>query len=412
MARPLKVLLGVTGGIAAYKAPELVRRLREGGHEVRCALTRGAEAFVSPLALEVVSGQPVYREEYLQAGGSGGEELHLVAARWADVLCVAPATCHTLARLALGLADDFVTTTALAFAGPRVLAPAMDSVMWSQEAVQQHVATLERRGARLVGPVVGPLASGRHGIGRLAEPEEIVQAVEQAAADRPAGTLAGYTVLVTAGPTREPLDPVRFLSNRSSGRMGFAMAAEAARRGARTLLVAGPVALPDPPGVERLDVATAAEMRDAVHALAPGADLIVMAAAVADFRPRRAAAGKLKKGDGPPRLELEPTDDILAGLAAVAPRAVRVGFAAETGDPEAEGRRKLAAKNVHFMVANDVSRADAGFESEDNEVTVLAPEAAPVRLGKRSKRRLAADLLDLFTNRLTRREPAPSPTRR
>ncbi len=234
----LRVLLGVSGGIAAFKAPDLIRRLRERGHEVRVALSRSAPSFVAPLTLEVLTGHPVYRERYLRVNDSG-EELHLSAARWADVLCVAPATCNTLARLARGLCDDFLTTTALAFWGPLVIAPAMDSVMWHQPAVQRNVETLRRRGARLIGPVVGRLASGKIGIGRMAEPGDLVLAIE---ATRRGRDLLGRTIVVTAGPTREPLDPVRYLSNRSTGRMGFALAAEAAagrpalgplRRGAR-----------------------------------------------------------------------------------------------------------------------------------------------------------------------------------
>ena len=398
--RPLRVLLGVSGGIAAYKSAELVRRLRSNGHEVRCALTRGAVSFVTPLTLEVLSGQRVYQEEYLAATGSG-EEAHITAAAWAEVLCVAPATTHTIARLALGLGDDFLTTTALAFAGPVVVAPAMHSVMWGQEATQGHVETLRRRGVRFAGPVEGPLASGEVGMGRMAEPEEIVRAIE--AAGGGGGPLAGRTVLITAGPTFEPVDPVRFLGNRSSGKMGFALAAEAARRGARVILVAGPVALPTPSGVTRVDVGTAREMERAVHEHAGSADLIppdliIMAAAVADFRPRRAAERKIKKEDGGlPAIELEENPDILAGLRAAAPRAVLVGFAAETNDLERHARAKLARKGADFLVANDVSRTDIAFGSGDNEVTVYRREGEPVFLSRRPKGELAASLLDLFT---------------
>ena len=316
MSRSLRVLLGVSGGIAAYKSAELVRRLRSRGHEVRCALTRSAVSFVTPLTLEVLTGHRVYQEEYLAATGSG-EEAHITAAAWAEVLCVAPATTHILARLALGLGDDFLTTTALAFAGPVVVAPAMHSVMWEAEPTRQHVEALKRRGVWFAGPVEGPLASGEVGMGRMAEPEEIARAIEAACG---AGPLAGRTVLVTAGPTHEPVDPVRFLGNRSSGKMGFALAAEAARRGARTILVAGPVALPTPPGVTRVDVVTAREMEEAVREHAPAAGLIVMAAAVADFRPSRPADRKIKKEQGLPAIELEENPDILAGLRAVAPR--------------------------------------------------------------------------------------------
>jgi phosphopantothenoylcysteine decarboxylase/phosphopantothenate--cysteine ligase len=396
MNRPLRVLLGVSGGIAAYKSAELVRRLRGRGHEVRCVLTRSAVSFVAPLTLEVLSGHKVYQEEYLAATGSG-EEAHIAAAAWGQVLCVAPATTHVLARLALGLGDDFLTTTALAFAGPVVVAPAMHSTMWEKEATRGHAETLKRRGVRFAGPVEGPLASGEVGMGRMAEPEEVVRAIEEAGGG---GPLAGRTVLVTAGPTFEPVDPVRFLGNRSSGRMGFALAAEAARRGARVILVAGPVALPTPSGVERVDVVTAREMERAVHASAPAADLIVMAAAVADFRPRRPAERKIKKEQGLDAIELEPNPDILAGLRPLAPRAVLVGFAAETDDLERNARAKLARKGADFLVANDVSRSDIAFGSGDNEVIVYRREGEPVFLSRRPKGELAASLFDLFAAKL------------
>jgi phosphopantothenoylcysteine decarboxylase/phosphopantothenate--cysteine ligase len=398
----VRILLGVSGGIAAFKSAELVRRLKSQGHEVRAALTRSATAFVTPLTLEILTGEPVYQEEYLTASGSG-LEAHIEAARWAEALCVAPATAHLLARLALGLADDFLTTTALAFSGPVVVAPAMHAAMWEKETVREHVATLARRGVRIVGPVAGPLASGEVGMGRMAEPEEITAAVEEIAAlagiagSPGAGALAGKNVLVTAGPTHEPIDPVRFLGNRSSGRMGFALAAEAAGRGAAVTLIVGPVEIQTPPGrVTRIDVTTAAEMEAAVREHAPAADLVIMAAAVADFRPRSAAPEKIKKEGGAPTLELEATPDILAGLRALAPRAVVVGFAAETTDLDGHARAKLARKGVDFLVANDVSRRDIAFGSEANEVTVYRPQGEPVFLSRRPKRELAADLLDLF----------------
>jgi phosphopantothenoylcysteine decarboxylase/phosphopantothenate--cysteine ligase len=406
MSRPLRVLLGVSGGIAAYKSAELVRRLRERGHEVRCALTRSATSFVTPLTLEVLSGRAVYQEEYLTPSGSG-EEAHIAAAAWAEVLCVAPATAHVLARLALGLADDFLTTTALAFTGPVVVAPAMHSVMWDKPAVREHVDTLRRRGVWLAGPVEGPLASGEVGMGRMADPEAIAAAVEAAAGQ---GPLAGRTVLVTAGPTHEPVDPVRFLGNRSSGKMGFALAAEAARRGARTLLVAGPVALATPPGVTRIDVTTAREMERAVREHAPAADLIVMAAAVADFRPRRPVDRKIKKTQGLPAIELEENPDILAGLAELAPGAVRVGFAAETGDLERYALAKLQAKGADFLVANDVSRKDIAFESEANEVTLFRRDGPPLFFPRRPKGELSGALLDHFTAALADHERRPTVT--
>lgn len=407
MNRSLRVLLGVTGGIAAYKSAEMVRRFRARGHEVRCALTRSAVSFVTPLTLEVLSGRPVYQEEYLSATGTG-EELHITAAAWAEVLCVAPATTHVLARLALGLADDFLTTTALAFTGPVVVAPAMHSVMWEKPSTQEHMDTLRRRGVWIAGPVEGPLASGETGMGRMTDPEAIVEAVEAAAG---AGPLAGRTVLVTAGPTHEPVDPVRFLGNRSSGRMGFALAAEAARRGARVILVAGPVALATPPGVRRVDVVTAREMERAVHEHAPGADLVVMAAAVADFRPSDPAATKIKKERGLPSIALVENPDILAGLRRVAPGAVLVGFAAETNDLEKNARAKLEKKGADFLVANDVSRPDIAFESDANEVTVFRREGEPVFFPRRPKPELAASLFDLFAAKLSVREHHESAAR-
>lgn len=393
----MKVLLGVSGGIAAYKAAEMVRRFRAKDHEVRCVLTRSAAAFVSPLTLEVLSGHRVYQEEYLTPTGTG-EEAHITAAAWADVLCVAPATSNVLARLALGLADDFLTTTALAFAGPMVVAPAMHSVMWEKPALQEHLETLRRRGVRIAGPVEGPLASGEVGMGRMSDPEEIVMAVEAATG---AGPLAGRTVLVTAGPTFEPLDPVRFLGNRSSGRMGYALADEAVKRGARVVLVSGPVHLATPSGVERLNVTTAREMEAAVREHAPAADMVVMTAAVADYRPKSPAGAKIKKENGlPPPVELEENPDILAGLRDVAPRAVIVGFAAETHDLERHARAKLERKRADFLVANDVSRKDIAFDSLANEVTVYRRDGEPVFLSRRPKQELAASLLDLFAGRL------------
>jgi phosphopantothenoylcysteine decarboxylase/phosphopantothenate--cysteine ligase len=409
--RARRVLLGVGGGIAAYKAPELVRRLRDAGCEVRCALTRAAASFAAPLALEVVSGHPVYREDYLEPG-VGGEERHIVAAAWADALVVAPATAHLLARLALGLADDFLTTTALAFAGPVVAAPAMHARMWLHPATRERVATLEGRGVHLVGPVEGPLASGEVGMGRMAEPADVVAAVLAVLGGAAAGPLEGVPVLVSAGPTWEAVDPVRFLGNRSSGKMGYALAAEAARRGARVTLVSGPVALPTPAGVERVDVESARDMRQAMVDRTPGSRLVLMSAAVADYRPREAAARKLAKEQGVPRLELEENPDILAELGRLPGERLLVGFAAETHDLDRKAQAKLARKGAHFLVANDVSRHDIGFGSDWNEVTVFRREGPPVRLPRQSKEALAVALLDLFTAALPAAlaEPVESPS--
>jgi phosphopantothenoylcysteine decarboxylase/phosphopantothenate--cysteine ligase len=395
-----RILLGVCGGVAAYKAADLVRRLRERGHEVRCAMTPAAASFVSRLTLEVLSGNPVYGEEYL-APGAGGEELHISAANWADVVCIAPATAQTLSEIALGLAPNFLTTTVLASRRPLVVAPAMHAAMWEKPALKENLERLAARGVRRVGPVEGPLASGEIGLGRLAEVPEIVRVIE---ACFPPLDLAGRTVLVTAGPTFEPIDPVRFLGNRSSGKMGFAIAAEACRRGARTILVAGPVSLPTPPGVERHDVETALQMEAEVGRHAASADLIVMSAAIADFRPSRYEAKKIKRHEGTPEIRLEQNPDILAALPAIAPQALRVGFAAEIGVTEPEARRKLAAKGAHLLVANDVSRPDIGFGSDANEVVVWSADAEPVRISRRPKNEIAAALIDLLIPRLLQGE--------
>jgi phosphopantothenoylcysteine decarboxylase/phosphopantothenate--cysteine ligase len=408
-----RILLGVCGGVAAYKAAELVRRLREHGHEVRCALTSSAARFVSPLTLEVLSGHPTYGEDYLEPGRHGQEE-HIAAAAWGELLCIAPATAHMLSNLALGLAPNFLSTLALAFRGPVVVAPAMHSSMWEKPALAGNIDRLRGAGVHVVGPVSGPLASGEIGLGRLADPLEIVAACEALLAARAPGSTgswAGRTVLVTAGPTQEPIDPVRYLGNRSSGKMGFALAAEAARRGARTVLVAGPVALATPSGVERHDVRTALEMETAVRAHAGEADLVVMAAAVADFRPRAYTKQKIKRHQGTPELELVPNPDILASLPELAPHALRVGFAAESGLSADEAARKLAAKRVDLLVANDISRADIGFGSEENEVTVHSPAASPAVISRRPKAAVAEALFDRFeaamATRSAERESGP-----
>lgn len=402
MPRSLRVLLGVCGGVAAYKSAELVRRLVERGHEVRCAMTPSAESFLAPLTLEVLSGHRVYREEYLVAPGSGLEE-HIALADWAEVICVAPATANTIAAIALGTAPNFLTTTILAHTGHLVVAPAMHSAMWQKVVARGHAETIEESGGVILGPAVGALASGESGIGRMVEPEQIVQALEALVEG---GALAGRRVVISAGPTREPLDPVRFLSNRSSGKMGFLLAAEAARQGAETILVAGPVHLETPAGVRRIDVTTAREMQEAINANARDADLVVMSAAVADFRPRMAAPRKIKKGDesGALKLDLEENPDILRELPRLAPRAVRVGFAAETEELEENARQKLREKELDFLVANDVSRSDIGFESDENEVTVYRRDGKPIFYPRRSKELLAIKLVELFAEALESRE--------
>ncbi len=389
----------MSGGIAAFKAPEFVRRLRDRGWEVRCVLTRTGERFVAPLALEVVSGHRVYRDEWLTPNGSG-EELHVALARWADVLLIAPATARRLAGIAGGWCSDLLDTVALMFSGPIVVAPAMHERMWEHPAVREHVLRLQERGVRLVGPSRGRLASGEIGWGRLVEADEIIAAVELAV--RPL-ELAGIRAVVTAGPTREPLDPVRYLSNRSSGKMGFAMAAELAQRGAEVILVTGPVALPTPPGVHRVDVETAVDMADQVAKLAPTANLCVFSAAVSDFRAARVATNKLKRASGPPRLELVANPDILASAAQLAPHAFRVGFAAEWGDPSSEAQRKLLERNADWIVGNDVSRPDLGFEKDENEVVVFRRQGEPFKIAKNSKAAVARQLVDALIAELKQR---------
>ena len=322
--------------------------------------------------------------------------IHIRLAHWADAAVVAPATANTLARLSLGLADDLLSSTLLEASCPLILAPAMHTGMWAHAATQIHRRALEDRGATIVGPEEGELAAGDEGVGRMSEPEDILRAVVDRL--RPAaakdGDLRGRRFLVTAGPTHEPIDAVRYLGNRSSGRMGFAVAAEAARRGAAVTLVSGPVALPDPPGVELVRVETAEQMAQAVFARYPSTDVVIMAAAVADFRPDRPAAGKLKKDGGPPELDLRPTTDILLDLGKRKERQILVGFAAETDRIEEEARRKLTEKNLDFIVANEVGRPGTGFGSETNRAMIHGAAGTDTPLRTWSKAELAAAICD------------------
>ena len=382
-----RVLLGVSGGIGAYKAAVLARGLVAAGATVDVVLTRGAREFVGPATFEGITGRPVRTEVWEDVS----DGTHVDLGRAADVIVVHPATAHTLARLAHGLADDLLTTAALAHRGPLVLAPAMHTEMWEHPATVANVATLRARGATLVGPDDGPLMGGDAGPGRLADPDAVLAAVRAVLAT--SGDLAGMRLLVTAGGTREPIDPVRFLGNRSSGRMGFALAAAARARGADVLLVAAPSALPTPAGVARLDVTTAVEMDAAVTAHAGEHDAVLMAAAVADFRPAAAHATKLRRGDGPPSVELVANPDVLAGVVARrgdADRPVVVGFAAETGDLEASARRKLAEKRVDLLVANDVAAEGVGFDADENAVLIL-DRAGGARLVARAAKAVVAD---------------------
>ncbi len=397
-----RILLCVGGGIAAYKALELVRRLRDAGASVQVAMTAGAQQFVTPLSFQALSGHPARTTLW----DSAAEQAmgHLELARWADRVVVAPATADLLARLAHGLADDLVTTLCLATAAPLSVAPAMNHRMWRHPATVANVALLRSRGVQVIGPDDGPLAEGDSGPGRLSEPDAIVAGLAGApAADRtPAtGLLQGLKVVVSAGPTYEDLDPVRYLGNRSSGKMGFAVAASAARQGAQVVLVAGPVQLETPPGVQRVDVRSAAQMREAVLAALP-ADIYIGAAAVADYTPRQVAQQKLKKTAGSQTLTLElvRTPDILAEVA-TQEQALKlvVGFAAETHDVEKYARGKLADKHLDLIIANQVGIAGGGFESDQNAATAYWSDGQRAFPGT-AKTQLAEQLLDLIAERL------------
>ena len=385
-----RVLLGVTGSIGAYKACLLLRRMKERGIDVKVVMTESAARMVGPPSFHALSGHPVITDLWDLERTSQGE-IHIELTDWADALVVYPATADLMAAMATGRATDALELAALAAGGPVVLVPAMHHRMLTNPATRANMALLRSRGVTVVEPEVGPLASGEVGPGRLPEPETALEYVLAALAD---DTLAGRHVLVSAGPTREPLDPVRFLSNPSSGRMGYAVARVARRRGARVTLVSGPTALPAPPGVERVDVTTAAEMAAAIDGRFDDVDLVVMSAAVADFRPAQVAPGKVAKEDADDAIPLERTADILAGLGARKAGQRLVGFAMETDDLEARAASKLARKNLDLIVANDLSRPGAGFGHETNEVVILAPGADPERLSLRSKEQVAERILD------------------
>ena len=383
-----RVLLGVTGGIAAYKAAELARELQRAGAEVQPLLTESGERMVSRATFAALTGRPVPASVW----DDPAAVTHVDLARWGQVLVVAPATAHTLARLAAGLADDLLTNVALAFGGPLVVAPAMHTEMWEHPATRANIATLEARGARVVPPASGPLTSGDVGPGRLAELDDLVAGV--AAALAPERSLAGVRVLVSLGGTREPLDPVRYLGNRSSGRMGAAIVAEAVARGAEVTAVAAATTVDPPAGARVVRVETAQQLYDAVLADADAQDVLVMAAAVADFRPKRVAEGKLKKDQGVPEVVLEPTPDTLAELGRRRrPGQVLVGFAAETGDHLAGARRKLKAKHLDLVVLNHVEGAHSAFGADDADAYLVDADTVE-ELPRTSKAAIAARLLD------------------
>jgi len=389
----MRVAVYVGGSIAAYKAGEVVTLLRKRGAEVRCAMTAGAQHFVTPLTLQSLSGHPVATSVWDAAGAENGME-HLSLSAWCEVQVAVAATADLIARLALGIADDAVTTTALACHAPLLVAPAMETAMWEHPATQVNVETLRARGVRLIGPVAGRLASGREGAGRMAEPGDIVAAVEGVAGAADAW-LAGKHVVVTSGGTREPIDPVRYIGNHSSGKMGLALAGEALRLGAQVTLI---TAAPPPPAQLRLDVTsvdTAEQMNAAVHRAVAAADVLIMAAAVADYRPAQAQASKIKKtGDGL-RLDLVPTVDILSALRDEHPAQLRiVGFAAETDDLLANAQHKLEEKGLDLIVANDVSSSDVGMGADDNAVTIIGRGGVVAEVARAPKPEIARAVFD------------------
>jgi phosphopantothenoylcysteine decarboxylase / phosphopantothenate---cysteine ligase len=392
----MRITLGVTGGVAAYKSAELVRRLQTEGHTVQVVMTRAAREFITPLTFAALSGQKVITDLFTD-GESGDANLesaieHIAVAQRTDLLLVAPATADTLAKFARGLADDFLSTLYLASTAPVVLAPAMNVNMWQHPATQENLAMLRKRGVRIVEPGEGYLACGMIGPGRLAAQEEILKAVREIVEAQQ--DLAGETVLVTAGPTCEDLDPVRFISNRSSGKMGYAVAAAAARRGAKVILITGPTALETPEGVERIDVRTAEEMLRAVQTRFAPASIAIFAAAVADYRPAEPAAAKIKRKNEALTIRLEPNPDILGTMAKDKGDRLVVGFAAETDHVAENARKKLTEKNADLIVANDVTAEGAGFDVDTNIVTIFSRDARDLPLARMTKAEVAQRILD------------------
>jgi phosphopantothenoylcysteine decarboxylase/phosphopantothenate--cysteine ligase len=391
----MRLVLGVGGGIAAYKSAELVRKLQQRGHDVQVVLTRAAQEFIRPLTFAALTAHRVITDLFTQTNShdtlSSAVE-HIAVARENDILLVAPATADLLAKFALGLADDFLSTLYLAFTGPVVLAPAMNSAMWAHPATQINLQTLRQRGCFLIEPEDGPLACGTVGPGRMADPERIASFVDSLI--RGKRDLSGEVVLITAGPTQEPIDPVRYIGNRSSGKMGYAIAERAACRGASVILISGPVTLPPPNDVTFVSVRTTQEMREAVLAHLDEATIIIKAAAVADYYVSDVASQKLKKTDAPLVLELKPTPDILAEIGARKGNRLLIGFAAETEDLVRQARHKMVAKNCDMLVANRVDRPGLGFESDHNEVVILTASGKTVHAGPAEKREIADRILD------------------
>ena len=393
----MNIILGVTGGIAAYKTPELVRRLKERGADVQIVMTASAREFVTETALQAVSGRPI--RDNLWDKAAEASMSHIELARWADVVLIAPATAEVMARLASGAAGDLLTTLVLATQSPVAIAPAMNHVMWNNPAVQANRTLLEERGIAILGPGAGSQACGETGAGRMLEPDELAATVTGPgfAGGETAAALEGKTVLITAGPTREAIDPVRYLSNRSSGKMGYALATAALRAGARVMLVSGPVDLPPPRGVEVHDVLSADDMYRKTHELVTESDVFIAAAAVADYRPVSVADKKIKKTGSSMTLEMVRTEDILASVAALPEGPFTVGFAAETDRLNEYAIDKLERKQLDMIVANCV-RGGKAFDADENAVEVFWPgggQAFPLA----AKTALATDLVDLISNR-------------
>ncbi|ORE85242.1 phosphopantothenoylcysteine decarboxylase/phosphopantothenate--cysteine ligase [Oceanococcus atlanticus] len=388
----MNVLLGVSGGIAAYKSADLVRRLRERGCDVQVVMTRAAQEFVTPLTFQALSGREV-RTALLDSAAEAAMG-HIELARWADRILIAPASADLIARLTAGMADDLLTTVCLASAAPISLAPAMNQQMWQAPAVQANVATLRERGIEILGPGEGDQACGDIGPGRMLEPLELADMITD---EKPDGVLAGLRVLITAGPTREALDPVRFLTNRSSGKMGFALAAACQAAGAQVELIAGPVNLPTPIGVRRYNVESAQQMLDKANERVGKAQILIATAAVADYRPRAVQDDKIKKSSDSIALELEKTPDILGELSRRETHLFTVGFAAETRELERYARAKMQRKNLDMICANEVGPGQ-GFDVDENALLVFWP-GGQQQLGPRHKRALAGELVDLIATR-------------
>ena len=392
----MRVVLGVSGCIAAYKAVEVLRGLQKGGADVRVVMTRHATEFVGTLTFQAISGHEVVTEMFAQTADP--EIKHIEIAQSADLLLIAPATANVLAKFANGIADDFLTTLYISTTAPVMVAPAMNVEMWAHPATQENVGRLRARGVHFIDPGEGYLACRTVGAGRLAEPAEIVdRALALLAAQQSPAPLSGEHVLITAGPTYEAIDPVRGITNRSSGKMGYALAEAAAAMGATVTLISGPVALTPPPGVRTIRVRSAAEMLDATLASLDAATVVVMAAAVADYRPAQAAEQKIKKADSELTLALEPTEDILATVGKIKGSRVLVGFAAETENVVANALKKLQSKNADLMVANDVSASDAGFDVDTNRVTLVSARESKA-LPLLSKREVADRIFEAALN--------------